>query len=628
MPIVEVNGQEIEFPDDMDQAQIKDVLRQKFPPQNPQFDTKEGLGDRIKQDYGRNLEKMQNIASSYVSDDISAPEAYGRMALKYAQIGPQSVGQAMASGFNVLPDFITSPIKKGASSAYTAAKNLPSMGGGTIGERIPQELDYLEKEHPRLYGNLEAGLDAGNLLAAVTPIKGKSAPATALAPVGKGAEALGSAIYKSGEEAFNKRRRNFLQDLITPKETPTVRAELFSRSKESGFLRSRVVEPTSQENAIMKTLSALPVTKNKSLAANYNVIKDANLKEADALIERLGASKTIIPDIEINSAFQSVLNDLSRSPYLTTGGAEEAVKRVISIAQDIIKQNPKTPAGLLKARKAFDAEVARYKKNVFDPAISSPVTDAVQSIRQAMNGIVAKSAPYADVRSSLLRQSNMYRAMDAIETKGGWEGKNIISRAIDKGAELMPVKSGIAKIGLAGGLAGGAALAPAIALGAGGAYLTGKAITSPALRKGVGRALMGAGKATTMDLRDILKLSPADAKAVLNNMEPQKIKLLASPDKIPSIPMSESEIAIAQAKMTRGKGPNVTHSGPAVKTPVSQALKIKNMSRAKQRDYEILSRMFMDGDLSQNKFVQEAIRAFGLTATQARDLAKEIKTYK
>lgn len=35
MPVVEVNGQELEFPDDMDQEAIKAVLRQKFPPAAP-----------------------------------------------------------------------------------------------------------------------------------------------------------------------------------------------------------------------------------------------------------------------------------------------------------------------------------------------------------------------------------------------------------------------------------------------------------------------------------------------------------------------------------------------------------------------------------------------------------------
>lgn len=44
MPIVEVDGQEIEFPDDMSQDEIKSVLRQKFTPQYQQSDTVKAAG--------------------------------------------------------------------------------------------------------------------------------------------------------------------------------------------------------------------------------------------------------------------------------------------------------------------------------------------------------------------------------------------------------------------------------------------------------------------------------------------------------------------------------------------------------------------------------------------------------
>lgn len=41
----------------------------------------------------------------------------------------------------------------------------------------------------------------------------------------------------------------------------------------------------------------------------------------------------------------------------------------------------------------------------------------------------------------------------------------------------------------------------------------------------------------------------------------------------------------------------------------------------------VQGQMFEYGDISQNKFTKKMINRFGLSTTQARSLAKEIKTY-
>lgn len=615
-----------------DQFDSPALKSEAYGPKAPQ---EKGFFERVGDKFDKRNKDLE--AASYNPDFVG-----GNAGLMY-----NAIGQTLQKGLLDVPSealtsvnkAIPQSVKDFGADVYTGLKNDPvshlpvralELAGGILSE-ASQGYDKFKRNHPTAGLYLDSTAGFGNAALSTVPVKGQSVPSRAVAPAGRATEKVGDALYKSGEAAFKKKRDSFLQDLITPKEIPTVKAELFSRSKERGLLRSRVVEPSPQELSIMETVSSLPVTKNKSLAANYNIIKDANLSEADALIIRLNKSTVVIPEANINSAFQSVLGDLSKSPYLTTDSASEAVKRVIAIAQDQIKGHPNTPAGILQARKAFDKEVGRYKKNVFDPATASPVTDAVQGVRQAMNDVVAAAVPDAGVKQSLAKQSNMYRAMDSIETKGGWEGKNIVSRTAEKVGNLIPVKGALAKTGLATVGIGGAAMAPALAAGAGGLYLAGKAITSPTLRKAAGSAIKGVGKATRADLKDIMRLPPKQAKAALEELkisEPQR--LLPSPEKMSAIPMSEQEIAISKARISGGQRPVSTDpSGTQViRPPASQMVKLQEgLGRKRGAEFNDLVQIFKDGDMSQNQFMNEVVRKFGLNTTQARSLAKEIKTY-
>lgn len=135
-----------------------------------------GFAARLKDDYARRIGQMEGIADQAAAGDISKLEASARMGLKYAQLAPDVASEALVSGFRALPDAIEQPIREGAKNVYTAVADSPV--GAAIGSAVNSYKDF-EKEHPVAAGRIASVVDAGNLLAAFAPIKGKSAISTA-----------------------------------------------------------------------------------------------------------------------------------------------------------------------------------------------------------------------------------------------------------------------------------------------------------------------------------------------------------------------------------------------------------------------------------------------------------------
>lgn len=444
-----------------------------------------GFFSRIGSDIQNRNQMVQAATGRYSAGQQTLPEtllqATGKGVLGTVN---DVIGEGVKSAANYTPDFIKQPI---TDLAQQAMQSPIGQGALSLARQGGQAYSNFEQNNPRASANLES---IGNIALAVPASKAVTESSSL---VGTGLNRTGGALVNMGEKQAANAKNSFVKDLITPKQTPTVAADSFSRSTEQGLLKTRVVEPTPQEKEIIDIVSQLPVGGNKSTLANYNIITNENNKEAMALIGKLKANDVpISPDTIING-LADIKKNLAASPYITGNGATSA-ERVVNVALDKIVSNPQTASGLLQARKDFDAEIQRFKgQKVFDPATDNPVTEAVKQIRQGINNMIDASVPDVGVKVSLRKQSNLYRAMDNIETKGAAEGSNMLKRAAQKAADLIPVKGAIAKGALAMGMGGLAATAPHIALGAGAAYGAGKALNSSLLKRGIGRTLQGAG---------------------------------------------------------------------------------------------------------------------------------------
>lgn len=123
--------------------------------------------------------------------------------------------------------------------------------------------------------------------------------------------------------------------------------------------------------------------------------------------------------------------------------------------------------------------------------------------------------------------------------------------------------------------------------------------------------------------------------AQTGNITPQNQRpLLSAPGNASASPMSDDAVARAQAAMRAASGETggislgVDASGNIImRTSPGITNLMDSLGRTRGADLKNMSQMLIDGDVSTNGFVKHSVQNYGITTTQARNLANEIKTY-
>lgn len=467
-----------------------------IPPTQPQ---QPGILSRAGEDIAQAGQKAADLWKQSLSGELNPAMAGTQILAQGVNAAFALPGETAASAFNALPQSITQPIKQGVSSVATPIANAPhalaQMADKTqVGRAIGDYLANMPGADKTLGQIGDTAKAAANIALSVPAGKGfKAVASEGVSPVLTG---VGSALEKSGQKAAQSKKMEFISDLIMPKATPGVREDLVGRTKEVGLNRKKVVQLTPQEQEIADTVSQIPgVKKSNSLQGNANAIQNANLDEAQSLINKLQKNDVEIPSENIAAGFSKVADELSKNPYLSGVDASKSAKTVVSNAMEFVQKNPRTASGLLQARKDFDAWVKAQKPNIFDAA-DAPVSVAVRQVRQAINDMVDGAVPDAHVKDSLRKQSNLYRAHENIATKAKDEAATRLGRAKDSISHAITLKNSIAGAGALAGLSATGALAPALGvLGAGALARYGaKAALGPTARKATGYALRKIGE--------------------------------------------------------------------------------------------------------------------------------------
>ncbi len=411
-------------------------------------------------------------------------------------------GETISTGFDLLsqatraitPDFIEDPIVSKVGDAFEslAGTEVAQAGIEAARQGIGAYQAWAE-ENPE---GAKIASSLGNIALVAAPIKGKPAlrpgpPAPTV--VGRAAKAA----TEAGTAQVAARRAAFLDTLVKPRATKAVREAEIIRTAEGGLAASRTVTPSVGEAAIAKSLDGIQgVNPGKTLLQNLKAIQAEIGVESKSLMAKLEAMPVQISRPGMKRRLLAVTDRLSQNPILV-GDAAKTAERTVAKAQQLLKANANTPAGVLKARQQFDEWVGKQRPKIFDPSTESALSIAVRETRQEMNAIINERLPSAGVRQSLTRQSNMFRAIDNIAPKAAEEASTAVGRfaqmvkgslGLDKGfSNLLPTIAGAAAI------SGATAVAPATV--AGGVALLGagagakRMITSPAVKKAIGNLL-------------------------------------------------------------------------------------------------------------------------------------------
>jgi hypothetical protein len=426
------------------------------------------------------------------------------------------IGETAMTGLSAItPDFVKSGLKNTAQSVLST--DIGRAGLSAAKEGI-DTYNAWAAENPRIAKDLESVVNIGLTL---VPAKGKKAPSKSTM-IGD----IGEASVKSGSKSRIAARSEFIDDLVLPLGTPSVKAEQALRTTERGALLKQTYNLSPLERDVAETVKSIAkVTPNRSYQYNLNKLQEAAGKEARYLENKLSGLKITFPKQEYKAQIDNAVTRLANNPILV-GDAEKTAERLVGEFYKIVDNVPPTPAGLLQARKNFDAVVRRYKPNAFDPKAENAFTEVVRELRTTTNQFIADKSPSVAVKNSLKKQSNLLYAVDNIAAKAGKESSTVIGRLAQKVGRVVPLKTEIAGLAALGGLGASGIISPAtagLAAGGVGAYKLAKA---PISREILGQLLIATDKAIRVARdKDLIRNLMADralVKEIMNNLTEQQ----------------------------------------------------------------------------------------------------------
>ncbi len=450
---------------------------------------------RINEDLDNRKKIYWEVTDAYLNDEISYGEGLLNIAGKVgAGVVLDYVGEILISGGRglsaITPDEIEGEIKDAVTNVAHSFLNT-DIGQRGLEAAVAgvESWNKFKEESPRSARNIESVVDIA-LLAAPVKSKPKAKP-------GKLGE-LGDSALASSERVAAKHRMETIEDLVTPKKDKAVRIEEVKRTSESGVLKTKKVELSKSERAIVEEVSKIPgVSYKNSLQENYNVISVAARKEAKRLKTLLAKNDFAFHPTFYKTVLKDVGRKLKDSPVLV-GDAAKSAKNALKHMRQFAAEQPQTGSGLLRARKKFDAWVRSQRPKAFDPVYDNAMSLAIREIRTATNDFIAQYALNVGVKKSLRKQSLLLKAMENIAPKAADELGNILLRAWHKGLQLLPLRGEFNQAGAAlfgiGGLGASALFAPVftkLVFGSIGFWAAYKYLTGSASRREVGKLLKG-----------------------------------------------------------------------------------------------------------------------------------------
>lgn len=241
------------------------------------------------------------------------------------------------------------------------------------------------------------------------------------------------------------KRSDKIQELLHPKDIDT---EMSMRMEQKGLLRTNTLELNDLEKEMIENVSRLKtVNPNRSNQYNLTAIRKANTKKAEFLKMRLEKIDDIFIDSNVVKAnIERDISELFKAKVWlsTTEGAGTAVKMHAQKALELLEEFPKTPAGLLQVRKAFDKYINGSKPGTFNPIYNNATSEALMTIRTSLNKYLDDIVPseHIEVHKALAEQASLWRATHLLKPKAIKEMSNAVGRTWQNVSRVLELKMG------------------------------------------------------------------------------------------------------------------------------------------------------------------------------------------
>lgn len=446
--------------------------------------------NNVSNDWSSAENKIGKIWENSQSSDGINPASAGLQILGTAAGGAYApAAEAAKSAYGSLPGAMTQPINNAASSVMQSGQQAYNSGVDKLANTGTGQAigDYLMNS-PHIQNGMQEVSDDAKALANILTLS-KVKPAA-----GDLSMAVGDKLVDSGEASKAAMNQTHIEELVRQKETPLVQAENAKRTIQIDG--KNVYQPTAEEKQMAQTVSAIPGTgKEISAQGNLSAIIGERTKEAESLQNTLQKNNMPVNFNDLQNGINGAMNNIKTNP-LIAGEGKEVSESVVNAMNTAILKNMSpngeiSAAGLLQARKDFDDALPNRVFN--NTNADTALVSTAKEVRRAINGVIAKADPSADVLASLKKQSMLYDAADNIAPKAAGEAPTKMGRAMQS---LSPssMKGAISNAGLGAALLAGSHyvnVPPSAVAGAAAVYGAAKAAKSPTTRILLGKALGG-----------------------------------------------------------------------------------------------------------------------------------------
>lgn len=366
-----------------------------------------GFLGRVADDYQKRVD---------LSAGVQAQRKAGNMS------GTSSFIQQFGQGGGLVNDVVMDAGKAVNDVVPETVKDALVPGRGLLNQPyVQRQMDAMKNassDEPSLYDRLQAkypvtAADAeglGNIASGVATLTGlaKAAPSTMK---------TGKDLYQSGKEAFDARKLAGIQDVVLPKQTAGEIADTaLQRTNSGGLFNKQVYTPNPNEAEMIQTAKSAGIKPSATLETNIQTANRFKNTEAQNLKMELDKANVPIQPNTLNQAGTEIAQKIAANPLVDENSA--TIRKILQAGQDAIDKNPKTAAGILQARKDFDAAITKFQPSALDnEAPATAFRAAAKEVRLGLNDVVKTAVPDAKVAASLAKQSHMYDAIDNMAGK-------------------------------------------------------------------------------------------------------------------------------------------------------------------------------------------------------------------
>lgn len=452
MPIVRVDGDTLQFPDDMEDAEIQAILAREYPPtatpaapaanapamgngaplvsEDPPVNEPDMI-DRMGSALGGGMDKAVNAFTRPESADPSAPggspaertqEALGGLLGGAGEAGGEVIGAA----WNALPEGMTKPVEDTFEWMMDSA---PVESAMKAWDSLPDDVKKRSGEVANI--------------AALTNPTAKVSTRTNFA----------KKLEKKNAPSYNKNRKSKVEQMLGDPVADDV--ILDPKGKKIFDVSNWDTEVAEEVAKIQKVRPSGSDIRNRQVIAN----------EAIALREKLENTirKRGNPQLDmagLNDRLEQIVEGIPDMPeaVFLVGNAGPKAQVLVTRLKDMMTKSDGTALGVLQVRRDFDTWVRKQNKKVYDPENISAVSFAQKLIRDELNDTVHNSVPSLNLKASLDRQHKLLTASEKLTAKAKKAAETRMGRLFQKlesqlpGGVRLPRTPG--SIGMMGAMAG------------------------------------------------------------------------------------------------------------------------------------------------------------------------------